>query len=136
MFTKQSGKSVFSEKASPLRYSLLNLDLLVLGKRFQSLVAHENLSIRLSKQITLGRLGYQKIYNKLTTGYVWWPKTNSLVLTTSNYILPFGTAKSAKSSKIFFFLFFKLLIFFPISKPFDFIQYYTCLLRMFLISLN
>ena len=46
---------------------------------------------------------------------------NSVKLCCSNYILPFGTAKSVKSSKIFFFLFFKLLIFFPISKPFDFI---------------
>ena len=47
---------------------------------------------------------------------------NSVKLCCSNYILPFGTAKSVKSSKIFFFLFFKLLIFFPISKPFDFIS--------------
>ena len=44
---------------------------------------------------------------------------NSVKLCCSNYILPFGTAKSVKSSKIFFFLFFKLLIFFPISKNFD-----------------
>ena len=46
---------------------------------------------------------------------------NSVKLCCSNYILPFGTAKSVKSSKLSFFLFFKLLIFFPISKPFDFI---------------
>ena len=46
---------------------------------------------------------------------------NSVKLCCSNYILPFGTAKTVKSSKNFFFLFFKLLIFFPISKPFDFI---------------
>ena len=46
---------------------------------------------------------------------------NSVKLCCGNYILPFGTAKSVKSSKLSFFLFFKLLIFFPISKPFDFI---------------
>ena len=46
---------------------------------------------------------------------------NSVKLCCSNYILPFGTAKSVKSSKNFFFLFLKLLIFFPFSKPFDFI---------------
>ena len=46
---------------------------------------------------------------------------NCVKLCCSNCILPFGTTKSVKSSKIFFFLFFKLLIFFPISKPFDFI---------------
>ena len=47
--------------------------------------------------------------------------SNSVKLCCSSYILPFGTAKSVKSSKIFFFLFFKLLISFVISKPFDFI---------------
>ena len=46
---------------------------------------------------------------------------NSVKLSCSNCILPFDTSKSVRSSKIFFFLFFKLLIFFPISKPFDFI---------------
>ena len=38
---------------------------------------------------------------------------NSVKLCCGNYILPFGTAKSVKSSKLSFFLFFKLLIFFP-----------------------
>ena len=46
---------------------------------------------------------------------------NGVKLYCSNCILPFSTTKSVRSSKIFFFLFFKLLIFFPISKPFDFI---------------
>ena len=46
---------------------------------------------------------------------------NSGKLSCSNCILPFSTTKNVRSSKIFFFLFFKLLIFFPISKPFDFI---------------
>ena len=46
---------------------------------------------------------------------------NSVKLCCSIYIFSFGTAKSVKSLKNFFFLFFKLLIFFPISKPFDFI---------------
>ena len=46
---------------------------------------------------------------------------NSVKLSCSNCILPFGTTKSVRSPKIFFFHFFKLLIFFPTSKPFNFI---------------
>ena len=43
---------------------------------------------------------------------------DSVKLCCSICILPFSTTKSVKTSKFFFFLFFKLLIFFPIFKPF------------------
>ena len=59
---------------------------------------------------------------------------NSVKLCCGNYILPIGTAKSVKSSKNSFFLFFKLLIFFPISKPFDLIH--ACLLGLVLRCTN
>ena len=46
---------------------------------------------------------------------------NSVKLCSRNQVIPFGTTKSIKSLKIFFFLFFQVFDFFSISKPFDFI---------------